>query len=158
MDNKGEFVKHHHDYLNNYIKFADAKALGVITINGLVMKMVYGYLTNNMNDTKSFILLSGFVLLIIGIVLSVLVVFPRTTNKRVSGLIFWENVNCFEKSEYIDQINSISEQKLFNKMVEQNYYLAKTVTRKYSILRKAFLFSLLGYILLIVAGLFWITT
>lgn len=156
MGNKDDFVKHHHNYLNDYIKFADAKALGVITINGLVMKMVYDHLTNNINETKYFLLLLGFILLIIGIVFSALVVFPRTSDKQEKGLIFWENVNSFVKDEYVKEINNISEKELFDKMVEQNYFLAVTATKKYSVLRLAFLFSFLGYLLLVITGLFWI--
>lgn len=156
MSNKIGFIKHHHDYLNDYIKFADAKALGVITINGLVMKMVYDHLTNNFNETKYFLLLIGFILLALGIVFSALVVLPRTSNKEKRGLIFWDNVSSFERDDYIKEIKNISDEELFEKVVEQNYFLALTAAKKYSVLRLAFLFSFFGYSLLAISGLFWL--
>ena len=35
---KDEFIKLHQSYLSDYIKFADAKALAIITINGFILK------------------------------------------------------------------------------------------------------------------------
>ena len=50
----------------------------------------------------------------------------------------------------------IEEENLLEKVIEQNYYLSKTATMKYTVLRKGFWFSGLGYVGLIIAGLFWI--
>lgn len=156
MIDKWDFVKQHHSYLNDYIKFADAKALGVITINGLLIKLVFKYLSNDFDETKHFILLMGAVLLLLGIFFAIYVVFPRTGYSNDKGLIFWENVVAMNREEFINSVEEISEKKLFEKFIEQNYFLAQTSSKKYSILRKAFVFSFIGYLLLVVSGVFWI--
>lgn len=54
------------------------------------------------------------------------------------------------------EMRHIEEENLLEKVIEQNYYLSKTATMKYTVLRKGFWFSGLGYVGLIIAGLFWI--
>ncbi|KGX83132.1 Pycsar system effector family protein [Pontibacillus marinus] len=154
--NKEEFSKIHHTYLNDYIKFADAKALALITINGLIIRVLFSYLTNNLMETKYFFALTSCILLLIAIFLAVLVVYPRTSDKNKKGLIFWENVSNMEKDNFLSELKEIDENELLNKFNEQNYFLACTASKKYSILRKGFLFTGLGFIGLIIAGLFWI--
>ncbi|MBE2919861.1 hypothetical protein HPK02_13855 [Anoxybacillus flavithermus] len=153
---KWDFVKQHHSYLNDYIKFADAKALGVITINGLLVKLVFKYLSNDFSETKHFLLLMGAILLLLGIFFAIYMVFPRTGYSNDQGLIFWENVVAMNRENFINSVKEISEKELFEKLIEQNYFLAQTSSKKYSILRKAFVFSFIGYLLLVVSGVFWI--
>lgn len=154
--NKGDFAKHHNSYLNDYIKFADAKALVIITINGLVIRILFDYLTNNLVATKYFFTLISCVLLLSAIFFSVLVVYPRTSAKNSKGLIFWENVSSMDKEEYLKEVKEIKEEDLLEKVIEQNYFLSKTATMKYKVLRIGFWFSGFGYVCLIIAGLFWI--
>ncbi|MGG1757063.1 hypothetical protein ABDI09_14680, partial [Geobacillus stearothermophilus] len=59
-------------------------------------------------------------------------------------------------SLHVYSVEEISEKELFEKLIEQNYFLAQTSSKKYSILRKAFVFSFIGYLLLVVSGIFWI--
>lgn len=152
---KGDFVKHHNSYLNDYIKFADAKALAIITVNGLIISIIYKYLSNNLVETKYFFVLTSCILLFFAIFFAVLVVYPRTSAKNSNGLIFWENVSSLDKEKYMTEVLNTEEEGLLEKMIEQNYFLSKTATRKYKVLRKGFWFSGFGYACLIVAGLFW---
>lgn len=156
MKNKYDFIKHHHDYLNDYIKFADAKALGVITINGLALNMIYRQLSDSMFDIKYLLLLLAFFLISIGIILSACVLLPRTSEKNHKGIIFWENVISYKKNEYVSEIYNISERTLIDKMVEQNYFLSSTATKKYSALRKAFFCSFWGYWFIVLSIIFWL--
>lgn len=153
---KGDFAKHHNSYLNDYIKFADAKAVAIITINGLIIRVLFDYLTNNLLATKYFFTLVSCILLLIAIFFAVLVVYPRTSAKNSKGLIFWENVSAMNKKEYLTEVMQIKEEDLLEKVIEQNYFLSKTATLKYKVLKKGFLFSSFGYVGLIIAGLFWI--
>jgi hypothetical protein len=153
--NKGEFAKHHNAYLNDYIKFADAKALAIITINGLIIRVLFNYLTNNLVETKYFFTLISCILLLTAIFFAVLVVYPRTSAKNSKGLIFWENVSSMDKNEFLTEVRKIKEEDLLEKVIEQNYFLSVTATKKYNILRKGFWFSGIGYTGLIIAGLFW---
>jgi hypothetical protein len=153
---KVDFAKHHNSYLNDYIKFADAKALAIITINGLIIRILFNYLTNNLVETKYFFTLISCILLLIAIFFAVLVVYPRTSAKNSKGLIFWENVSSMDKEEYLTEVMQIKEEDLLEKVIEQNYFLSKTATMKYKVLRKGFWFSGFGYVGLIIAGLFWV--
>ena len=153
---KEDFAKHHNSYLNDYIKFADAKALAIITINGLIIRILFDYLTNNLVATKYFFTLISCILLVIAIFFAVLVVYPRTSAKNLKGLIFWENVSAMDKEEYLTDVKHITEEDLLEKVIEQNYFLSKTATMKYNVLRRGFWFSGLGYLGLIIAGLFWV--
>lgn len=148
---KVDFAKHHNSYLNEYIRFADAKALAIITINGLIIKILFNYLTNNLVETKYFFTLISCVLLLIAIFFAALVVYPRTSAKNSKGIIFWENVSLKDKEEYLRELKQIEEEDLLEKVIEQNYYLSVTATKKYSVLRKGFWFSGLGYFCLIIA-------
>lgn len=153
---KGDFAKQHNSYLNDYIKFADAKALAIITLNGLIIRILFDYLTNNLGATKYFFTLISCVLLLVAIFFAVLVVYPRTSAKNAKGLIFWENVSSMDKEEYLTELIQIKEEDLLEKVVEQNYFLSKTATMKYKVLRRGFWFSGFGYVGLTIAGLFWV--
>lgn len=154
--NKGDFAKHHNSYLNDYIKFADAKALAIITINGLIIRILFNYLSNNLVETKYFFTLISCILLLVAIFFAVLVVYPRTSAKNSKGIIFWDNVSSIDKGEYVREVMNIKEEDLLERVIEQNYFLSRTATMKYKVLRKGFLFSGVGYIGLIIAGLFWV--
>ncbi|OOR02893.1 hypothetical protein BW900_29985 [Bacillus mycoides] len=153
---KIDFIKHHHNYLNDYIKFADVKAAGLVTANGLIIRLLFSSLSNNVYETIHFFSLFGCLVLLISIIFSILVVVPRTNAKASKGLIFWENVFAMDKEEFIKEVSEISSEDLNKKLIEQNYFLAATANKKYVVLRRAFHVSFLGYILLAIAAVIWI--
>lgn len=151
---KDDFIKLHQSYLSDYIKFADAKALAIITINGFVLKFNFSKININFNNTQSFFSFIGFISLILSIVLAAYVVYPRTNNKSETGIIFWDNINRMEEKEFIDKVQFEKEEKLQEKMIQQNYFLAKTASMKYSVLRKIFMISTFGYFCLLLSSVF----
>ncbi|UXV42429.1 Pycsar system effector family protein [Staphylococcus simulans] len=147
---KDEFIKLHQSYLNNYIKFAYAKALAIITINGFILK----FNSSNINNAQYFFDFIGFISLVISIVLAAYVVYPRTNNKSEKGIIFWDNVNRVKEEEFLNQIKLETEETLQDKIIQQNYFLAKTASRKYKILRIIFFVSAGGYFCLLLSSIF----
>src|SRR5699024_11642754 len=102
---KDEFIKLHQSYLSDYIKFADAKALAIITINGFILKFKFSNININFNNTQSFFNFLGFISLVISIVLAAYVVYRSTYNKSEKGIIFWYIVNRVNEEEFINKIN-----------------------------------------------------
>ncbi|OKL38235.1 Pycsar system effector family protein [Domibacillus mangrovi] len=152
---KVDFIKHHHNYLIDQIKFADVKAAGLITVNGLIINLLFKKISSDIYETIHFFSLFGCLMLLLAIVFSLLVVFPRTNAKAPKGLIFWDNITAMSKDAYIKEMKEISLDDLAEKMTEQNYFLANTAKRKFSVLKRAFYVSFLGYLLLMVAAIFW---
>ena len=113
-------------------------------------------ITNDLKETSNFLCLLGCLLLLVGVIFSLLVLLPRTNDKPERGLIFWENVSVYVRDEYINDLKSMKVNSLLEKMIEQNYFLSKVASKKYSVLRKAFLFTSSGILILLLSGLFWL--
>ncbi|HDH6812683.1 TPA: hypothetical protein PI969_002653, partial [Staphylococcus aureus] len=83
-------------------------------------------------------------------------VYPRTNNRSEKGIIFWDNINSMGEKEFIDKVKFEKEEELLEMMIQQNYFLAKTASMKYSIIRKVFIISALGYFCLLFSSIFQI--
>ncbi|KGP89950.1 hypothetical protein N780_07645 [Pontibacillus chungwhensis BH030062] len=153
---KVDFAKHHNTYISDYIKFADAKSLAIVTINGLIIRVLF---TNIGNISLMPVYISTLIscgLLILGVIFAARVILPRTSNKNEKGLIFWGNVSSWEKDAYVNEVIEIHEKNLLQKLIEQNYFLAKTATSKYNVLRQAFIITFIGLSGLVVSGVLWL--
>ncbi len=49
---KDEYIKLHQSYLNEYIKFADAKALAIISINGFILNFNFSKRNIKFHNTE----------------------------------------------------------------------------------------------------------
>ncbi|WP_411347098.1 Pycsar system effector family protein [Paenibacillus sp. WLX2291] len=141
-----EFSKHEMNYLSDYIKFADAKAGVIIGINALLIKEVFSkFQPKQLYTLQDFLGLLGVMVLLIGICFLISVVLPRTNFKASKGIIFWDNIKKYDSpSDYISDIIALDELKLSEKLAEQNFYLAKTASRKYLFLVIGFWVSTVG--------------
>lgn len=153
---KDEFIKLHQSYLNEYIKFADAKALAIISINGFILNFNFSKHNIKFHNTEDIFNFVAFILLIITIILAAFAVYPRTNNRSEKGIIFWDNINSMGEKEFIDKVKFEKEEELLEMMIQQNYFLAKTASMKYSIIRKVFIISALGYFCLLFSSIFQI--
>lgn len=131
-------------HLNNSIRFADTKAAALVAVNGLIAKFVFD-LVAKQNQTLQIELTLGFIFLIIGIALSVLVVFPQKENSKAKGVVYWENIIQMDPDEYIDTIEGMDPMELRKHILKNNYILSKIITKKFDYLRYAFISSLIGY-------------
>ncbi|MCD2478783.1 DUF5706 domain-containing protein, partial [Mammaliicoccus lentus] len=66
----------------------------------------------------------------------------------------WDNVNRVKEEEFLNQIKLETEETLQDKIIQQNYFLAKTASRKYKILRIIFFVSAGGYFCLLLSSIF----
>lgn len=85
---KDEFIKLHQSYLNEYIKFADAKALAIISINGFILNFNFSKRNIKFHNTEDIFNFTAFILLIITIILAAFAVYPRTNNRSEKELFF----------------------------------------------------------------------
>lgn len=92
-----EFVRHIHDYLNDYIRLADAKAGAIFLIAsgmiGFLVKGVGGSLSRSDLDWAQAIWLSVAALLnFLTIVVTLLVTRPRLGKTSPKRLIYWRDI------------------------------------------------------------------
>ena len=60
---KDEYIKLHQSYLNEYIKFADAKALAIISINGFILNFNFSKRNIKFHNTEDIFNFTAFILL-----------------------------------------------------------------------------------------------
>lgn len=147
-----EFSYHENIYLSDYIKTADTKASMVITLNGVVIGFVINKLRNVLsvffqNFWFNAMLVVGGIALIFSYWFTLRLIFPNLSNKSGNGIIFWEDISKIELKDYYSKVKYYAN--ILDEMIKQNYYLAKTATRKYNLLKFSFIFSYIGYILIL---------
>lgn len=153
--NRTDYNRFEITYLTDNIKFADSKAGVLVAIDGLLLRAAIDYfnvtgitfesLLQSLTISERFSLIFGSACLIIGLVLSVAVVFPRRGSKAKRGFVFWESIARYPSAnEYAKELMNITEDELDKKMAEQQYYVSLTATGKYKMLRWAFWASSVG--------------
>lgn len=152
---KKDFVYSQNDYLNNYIQFADTKSAVFITVNGVLMGFLYTQFKDTLpfefEKSKHLVLLASIGLLLVAYVFLFLVIFPRRSYRNGNGIIFWEDVATYRDAEsYKMKVSEIPQDSFEEVMIEQNYYLAKTATKKYKNLHWSFIFSIASYISVVI--------
>ncbi|MCP1144676.1 Pycsar system effector family protein [Lysinibacillus endophyticus] len=144
---KTNYSNNENVYLNNSIRFADTKAAALVAVNGLVAKFVFD-LINQQDKILQIETIIGFIFLMVGIGLSVLVVFPQKANSRTKGIIYWENIIQMDLDEYINTVEEMPPKELRKQILITNYIQSKILTKKFTYLRYAFISSLIGYCIL----------
>lgn len=142
---KSTFITSLDNQLNNSLRFADTKAGALIAANGLTAKFISDLVLEG-NSLITLLFKTGLLLVLAGIVASLVVVLPRRLRSKDKGIIYWENISNMRKDEYVNTVSELSVQELFEKRIENNYYQAQILTKKFSRLRLAFIISIVGYI------------
>lgn len=140
-------------HLNNSIRFADTKAGALVAVNGLIGKFVIDAISDQANIYSKIGLAAGLLLIIIGIGLSVWVVYPRKANRKAKGIVYWENIVAMEQDEYIDAVEGMKAKEIRRQGLINNYIQSDILTKKFKFLGYAFISSLIGYGILVVIGL-----
>ena len=147
---KFNFVYHQHLYLNNSNRFADLKAAALAGVNGTLLGLLIREMVLN-HPLTALTFTLGAALLFAGMALALTVAFPRRVRRRDKGLLYWEGVRAYQEQEYVDELVRMSHEELLEKMLRHNHLLSGIVSRKYSLLNKAFVVSISGYLLLLFA-------
>lgn len=153
--NRTDYSRLEITYLTDNIKFADSKAAFLIGMDGLLLRAAVDYfksagikfesLLESLTLYERFFLIFGSASLIVGIMLSIAVVFPRRSSGLTRGFIFWESIARYPSAdEYTKDLMNVTEDELDRKMAEQHYYVSITATKKYKMLRRAFWASSIG--------------
>jgi hypothetical protein len=161
--NKTDYNRFEITYLTDNIKFADQKAGLLIGLDGLLLKAAIEFFHSAGDELESlsgysasighFSVLAGPGFLIVGIILSLAVVFPRRGSAAKKGFVFWESIVQYPSAgEYVQDVMNAADDELDRKMAEQQYYVSMTATKKYKMLRRAFWASSLGALFITVTA------
>jgi hypothetical protein len=150
---KTSFTNNQNIHLNNSIRFADTKAGALVAVNGLIAKFAFDTIAGQTRIVQ-YGLSSGLLLLVISIALSVFVVIPRKVKSKEKGIIYWENMIEMDMEEYIEAIENMEPQEMRKHALMNNYIQAEILTKKFDVLRKAFITSLLGASIFAVVTIF----
>ncbi|WJN47512.1 DUF5706 domain-containing protein (plasmid) [Priestia aryabhattai] len=146
---RNNFTNQQNVHLNNSIRFADTKAGVLSGANGLILTYVSDQLSDATSFSKIFLIL-GLVCLIVSILHSLWVVFPRFQNSKDKGLVYWEHVTNYSEDEYANAIIHGDTSELLRNSVENNYTQAIILTKKFKKLETGFIFCIGGYLLIMV--------
>lgn len=161
--NRTDYNRFEVSYLTDNIKFADSKAGVLIGMDGLLLRSAIDYFksagitTESLFETSTFVgrlsVILGSAFLILGIILSLAVVFPRRASGAKKGFVFWESIAKYPSVEaYTNDVMNVGEDELDRTMAEQQYYVSATATKKYRMLRRAFWASSLGALFIVITA------
>lgn len=145
-----EYTKVVHEYVNEYIRFADTKAgfiFGLISasVGFLYSKAVMDTWTKSciFNWTFSdYIAFVGSMTLFVAGFASFWVVKPRLRPRKNGGLIFWETVaSRVDANGYVGEVTSLTGGNMISEIVDHTYQLSKVAQFKYRWLNISILFT-----------------
>lgn len=148
---RNSFTTQQNNYLNSSIRFADTKAGFLTAANGFVFSYLLDKI-NGFSGVSEACMKIGIIFLVASIFFSLRVVMPRFVNSKDKGLIYWEHIKNYTKEQYVHAITKGDTKELQRCEVENNYYQALILTKKFRKLAIGFKLCIGGYIL-IVAGL-----
>ena len=143
-DARERFAESVHQYVREYIRFADQKAtflftgatalLAFLYKNEVSVRWLKPVMQWNILDTVAFIAMMALAL---GVFLALLVVIPRTPGSR-RGFLFWEAIAEYDSGrQYSDELRLLSSATLFQVKAEHCFDLARVCRSKYRVLRAA---------------------
>ena len=152
-----EFGWNVHSYMNEYIRFADAKAGAVFTIGSAILT---GLWVSNAHDTltsvavrdwssRAYVTALAILLLFAGLLAAGIVVRPRlTSTEQQPGFIFWDRVlRHGSGSRYWDALDKQTGVALARELADHVYDLSVVARRKYRWVSLAVNATLVGAVL-----------
>lgn len=158
-ESTAEFLWNVHSYLNEYIRFADAKAVVVIAWASALFGALHSADAHHFLDPRTFTLTSpefwlslhgigaflGFALLTGSFTVAVGSIIPRLWDGTKPGFIFWGNVLRYAgPADFYSAL--LNEPDLPRHLAEHIYTLARIATTKYSRIAWAIRLAFLGSI------------
>ena len=144
-----------HQHIHENIKFADQKAMVFIALNTGLLGIIYPILENQSLAVK-IIGLGICSVLLVGIGMGVFVIRPRGgTMCHDVGVIDPNRISRFELNDYLNRAEGISSQELLVEIRTFIYERAKTNVKKYKIISRQMLISMLGWTIALIL-IFWL--
>ncbi|NGP89699.1 Pycsar system effector family protein [Fodinibius halophilus] len=142
------FTKDVNDYLNFYIRVADAKAAvflaGDITVGAALAKSTF------CSDEAIIFGAISALSILISIFFGAKVFIPSVSSKH-QGFIFWENIkNWSSKDRYLSKVQNLSSSEIENQYAKQNWEVSKILSKKHFAIKwgvVTFLVGFLAYVL-----------
>ena len=135
----------------------DTKSNILISINALILSLILGTVTSQLDEDPHLIYPVIFILItnLLSIAYAVIATRPELTHgtKETHNLLFYGNFHKMEEKEYIDGLLTImnSGDEIYRTIAKDTYHLGKTIDRKFKLLRKSFNVFLIGIILSVMA-------
>lgn len=131
---KRDFAWHTHEYINEYIRFADGKAGFVFTWASAFMGGLYstGFHSGINCSAIGALRLLGILLLLVGIVCGFLAIIPNLTRTKSSGFVFWQRILAHGSAEkYAIQFKASDIESLETELATHLYELSSVAEKKY---------------------------
>jgi hypothetical protein len=132
-----EFAWRVNSYINDYIRLADAKALGLLAAFGALTGVVIRNHGSHLSDVESVTYYASLFSSAVVMVFAGWVVFPRLGGSG-PGLIFWKHIRARSEPEYTAAIADSSGDAMLADLTKHTHQIATVAEAKYSALRTAF--------------------
>jgi hypothetical protein len=163
LTEKREFLWKVHGYVNDYIRFADAKAGFCVGLTSALIGVLYSTRCHELFlkipfqqwNFWSYLSLSAFISLASSVGLAIHVVRPRLRRHSKRGFVFWEAISQFEDAErYDDAYDTQTRHEMTMNLSHHVYALAKICDCKYRWVLAAMLTGAAGGLLALFVLLF----
>jgi hypothetical protein len=140
----GQYAYFVHQYIRDFIKFADQKAAFIMAIASAILAFLikqdaHKSLLTPIRDRglPEWAAFSSLLLIAIAALLALLVVLPRLSSKG-KGIIYWKGILLTNSSaNYAAKIQTLDDDKLVRAILDHTYELAEIADRKYELLKWA---------------------
>jgi uncharacterized integral membrane protein len=148
-----EFLWNTHQYLNEYIRFSDAKAGVVIVFASGIIAAMYSVQLHVAVFSAwpagwrwlEWAAAAGFALLAAAVILSVWAIRPRLTNSQRQGFIFWDSIRGFSSAaDFRRALLTQNSTGMAEHLAEHLFTLAGVSHRKYFCVSLSIWAALLG--------------
>ncbi len=131
-----ELLKTSHDLALWMIQLADAKADILVAASAILAGLLVPEATRTSNILAQGVLVLAVGLAILSAIMSLLTVFPRTTQEEHTSLLYFIAIMRFKSGEeYLSYLRQQRPGKSEREIAQQTWELANTQTKKYAYLR-----------------------
>lgn len=150
-----DFAWRTHEYINNYIRFADTKAAFVVAWASAIIGAIYA---GNLHETvmqcrialkdvsySTTLAVLALILLGASFLAAALSIIPRLPTRQLSGLIFWESILVHATGDlYANALERNGRRQLTRDLCVQIHTLAAVARKKYSYVRISMWLAFIG--------------
>lgn len=152
-DHKGSFLWNVHQYLNQYIQFADGKAAASFTATSALLIWLLTRTKElsslcSQSTTNTYLVWIGIISLAVSCTFAISVFLPRLWSSHKKGIIYWGEVAAFRNSEeYLAALHSRGF--ALNDEIGRHVYVLSTIAKaKFRDVTWAIVLAILGVLFL----------
>ncbi|HEX2863855.1 MAG TPA: Pycsar system effector family protein [Deinococcales bacterium] len=131
------------DYISNYVQLADTKAGAIIALAAIQAGLL-ALVPDHLSVGEKALLGFASLVVLVGIVLAVASIWPRTNTRPTEGSVFWGNIASHPTpSAYLTRFRASDP---LREVVEQNHHLSAIACSKYVWLQRAIRVTAIGVV------------